>query len=378
MRAFSFPPGALEKAKARIAAGDPAIQSAFQQLCSEADKAMQLRPLSVLEKPKAPDSGDKHDYMSQAPYFWPDPTKPNGLPYIRKDGERNPEAKDENSDAPRIGRMSSASETLALAYFFTGKDAYAEKAATLLRAWFLDPATRMNPNLNFAQAIPGLNTGRGTGMIESRGLIAVTDAVALLAGSKNWTAADQRGVVDWMRAYLDWAQNSKNGKDEAAAKNNHGSHYDAQLAHFALFVGQRDLAKSLVENAKTRRIALQIKPDGSQPLELSRADSFGYSRFNLLALFDLATVGEYVGVDLWRYQTDSGAGIRKAFDFLMPYVEDPTKEWPYENGKKSNRDVLGGLLWQAASVYQEPRYRAILAKDPKATQQREALFFPQQ
>ena len=372
-RYFSASPGAMEMAKARIAAKDAAVLPAFDALLAEADKALKLAPPSVMDKPKTPDSGDQHDYMSQAPYFWPDPAKPDGRPYIRKDGQRNPESGDENSDAPRMGRMGHTAETLALAYYFTGKDAYAEHAAKLLRTWFLDPATKMNPNLNFAQAVPGVNTGRGTGMIESRSLIAVTDAAGLLGGAKAWSAADHDALVAWMRAFLSWAQTSKNGQDEAAARNNHGSHYDAQLAHFALFTGQPELAKKIVESAQERRLAVQFKPDGSQPLELTRADSFGYSRFNLLALFDLATVGEHVGVDLWHYQPADGAGLRAGLDFLMPYVEDPAKPWPYEKEGKHVRNVAS-LLWRAAAVYGDPRYRAALVKTPDWQRQREALF----
>lgn len=372
-RYFSASPGALEKAKARIAAKDAAVQPAFDALLAEADKALKLTPPSVMDKPKTPDSGEKHDYMSQAPYFWPDPAKPDGRPYIRKDGQRNPEAGDENSDAPRMARMAHAAETLALAYYFSGKESYAEHAAKLLRAWFLDPATKMNPNLNYAQAVPGVNTGRGTGMIESRSLITVTNAAGLLVGAKAWPAADHDALTAWMRAFLDWAQTSKNGKDEAAARNNHGSHYDAQLAHFALFTGQPELAKKIVESVKERRIAVQIQPDGAQPLELSRADSFGYSRFNLLALFDLATVGEHVGVDLWHFKTADGASLRTALDFLMPYVEDPAKPWPYEKEGQHVRNVVS-LLWPAGAVYGDPRYRAVLVKTPDWQRQREALF----
>ncbi|HEY2344074.1 MAG TPA: alginate lyase family protein, partial [Chthoniobacteraceae bacterium] len=167
-RFFTAPPGALARAKERLNAGDTALKPAFDALIASADKDLRMAPQTVMDKPENPPSGDKHDYMSQAPYFWPDPTKKDGLPYIRKDGERNPESHDAHSDAPRMSRMANAAESLALAAYFTGKDEYAEHAAKLLRTWFLDPATRMNPNFNFAQAVPGVNTGRGTGMIESR------------------------------------------------------------------------------------------------------------------------------------------------------------------------------------------------------------------
>src|SRR5205085_2238 len=155
--------------------------------------------------------------------------------------------------------------------------AHAAHAAKLLRTWFLNPATRMNPNFNQAQAIPGVNNGRGIGMIESRSLMQVCDAVGLLARSTNWTAADDGGMQTWIREFLEWTQTSKNGKDERAAKNNHGSWYDAQTAHMALFLGETNLARQIIESVKTKRIAIQIKPDGSQPLELARENSFGYS-----------------------------------------------------------------------------------------------------
>jgi hypothetical protein len=372
-RVFAVRPGAVSKARKRLAAKDPALEPARRRLIADADKVLHLKPPSVIDKPKPGASGDKHDYFSTAIYFWPDPASKNGLPYIRRDGQRNPESHNENSDSPRLGRMASASHTLALAYYFTGREAYAQQAAQLMRAWFLVPATRMNPNFNQAQAIPGVNDGRGIGMIESRSLTSVADAAGLLAGSRHWTAADQEGLVTWMREFLDWAQSSKNGRDEAAAKNNHGTFYDEQVVHMALFTGQTNLARRILETAKTRRICSQIKPDGSQPLELARADSFGYSRFNVQAFFALATLAEHMEIDLWHFQCPDGGSIRQALDFLIPYVEQPGKPWPYEHEKKQSR-ALGGLLWEARAVYGDTPYLNVLRKTSGYEQQREALF----
>jgi hypothetical protein len=271
--------------------------------------------------------------------------------------------------------MANGALTLALAHYFTGKETYADHAARLLRVWFLDQATRMNPNFNHAQAVPGVNTGRGTGMIESRSLLAAADAASLLAGAKHWSKADHESLTAWMREFLDWALTSKNGREEQAAKNNHGTFYDVQIAHLALFTGQTNLAKQTLETAKTLRIAGQIKPDGTQPYELERADTFGYSRFNLGAFFALATRGEHAGVDLWRYESADGRSIRNALDVLMPYVENPGKPWPYGSRKTQDR-TLGSILRQAYSVYGDPRYREALLKSPGHETQREALFYP--
>src|SRR5262249_2345304 len=222
----------LAETKRRIQSGDQTFAAALAKLESDARKALRQEPVSVVTKAVVPPSGDKHDYMSQAPYFWPDPKKANGLPYIRRDGERNPEI-NKISDHHTLDQMEAASRTLSLAFYFTGKEEYAAKAAQIILAWFLDPATRMNPNLENGEFIPGVNTGRGIGLIETRGLADVVDAIGLLAGSKSWTPADQRGLADWYARFLKWMLESKNGRDENAAKNNHGTYYDVQTTSFA-------------------------------------------------------------------------------------------------------------------------------------------------
>jgi hypothetical protein len=339
-RVFILDAQQLVKTKERLAA-----------LERDAAKALESGAFSVVTKDVTPPSGDKHDYMSQAPYFWPDPNRPNGLPYIRRDGERNPEI-DKIYDHRVMDQMVSAVETLALAYYFTGKEKYAAKAAALLRVFFLDAPTRMNPNLQFAQAIPGINTGRGIGLIETRGLTRVVDAIGLLAGSKAWTAADQKGMESWFAKFLQWMLESKNGRDEAAAKNNHGSFYDVQVVSFALFLNRRDLARSVLETAKTKRIATQIEPDGRQPLELARTKAWSYSVGNLDGLMLLARLGENVGVDLWNYRTADGRSIRKALEFLTPFALGEAK-WNYQQLGEWQPQILFPLIRRASAHYKD-------------------------
>jgi Alginate lyase len=327
---------------------------------AEADRAMNEGPFSVMDKSVTPPSGDKHDYMSQAPYFWPDATKPNGLPYIRRDGERNPEIR-KITDHDEWGRMGEDARALALAWYFTGKPEYAERAALLLRTWFLEPATKMNPNLEFGQGIPGINTGRGIGIIESRVLVDVVDSVGLLHGSSAWSAADQQGIADWLRKYLNWMRTSEKGKAEDAAKNNHGTWYDLQVADIALFLGDNDLAKDTLERVKTRRIAVQIEPDGKQPLELARTNAWGYSNGNLDGLCKLATLGNEAGVDLWDFKTSDGRSIRAAVDFLVPYAAGE-KKWDYQQIGGFQADAMLPTLLRAAKAYHSPNYTALAEK----------------
>jgi Alginate lyase len=372
-RVFSFPPPIMQQLRDQRAEGNLKDPS-FGQLREDADKALEQPPMSVMDKAIPPPSGDKHDYMSQAPYWWPDPAKPNGLPYIRRDGQVNPEI-EKIADHKNFDKLFSTTHTLALAYYFFGDERYAAHAAELLRVWFLNPQTLMNPNLEFAQGILGRNTGRGTGLIETRDLYRLVDTVGLLEGSQSWTAADQRGLTGWCTRFLDWMLHSENGKAEAAAKNNHGSYYDVQIASLALFVGNTDEAKQILKSVSEKRIATQIEPDGRQPLELERTKALGYSAMNLAGLFELGLLGENVGVDLWDFQSTDGRNIRKALNYLLPFVSGQQK-WPYQQIIEFKTSEISPLLEIAAVKYKDPDYRALAVKiDPQVSQRIEVLPF---
>ena len=330
--------------------------AAYRKTDNDAKKALTAKVEPITSKQAKPPSGDKHDYMSQAPYFWRDQKSSTGLPYIRRDGERNPEIK-QYPDHDVMDTMVQTVERLSLGYFVTGKNEYAARAGEILRMWFINPSTKMNPNLEYAQAIPGLNTGRGIGLIETRGLTRVVDSVGMLAGSSSWSKADQAGVEAWFSKFLSWMQESKNGKDESRSKNNHGTFYDVQIASYALFVGNRDLARTTLENAKQKRIATQIEKDGRQPLELARTKSWDYSVMNLEGLVDLAELGEHVDIDLWNFQTADGRGIRKAILYLEPFARDPSK-WPYKQIVPINASKFNEIALNASSVYKDPEFRS--------------------
>src|SRR4051812_13907680 len=204
----------LHEVKQTVASGDKRYAAALAKIDADAKKALSDGPFTVTSKTQAPPSGDKRDYMSQAPYFWADTSKKDGLPYIRRDGERNPEI-NKYPDHGTLDKLENSVESLSLAYYLKGDEAYAAKAVALLRAFFIDPATRMNPNLEYAQYIPGINTGRGIGLIETRGLTRVVDAIGLLDGSNAFTDADKQGLKDWFAKFLAWMQESKNGRDES-------------------------------------------------------------------------------------------------------------------------------------------------------------------
>lgn len=373
---FGARPGALEKAKA-AATSDESVAKALKKLISDADKALAVVPPSVTQKTKVPPSGDKHDYMSLAPYYWPNPATKDGLPYVRKDGKVNPESREETANDTLRARLVGASvETLALGYYFTGDEKYAEHAARILRTWFLDPATKMTPHFRFAQAVPGVNDGRGTGILEARGLADAADAATLLKGSKYWSAADQQALLAWAAAYFEWLTTSKNGQDEHAAKNNHGTWYDVQAVKWALVLGRKDQAKEICAEAAKRRIEVQIQPDGKQPLELVRTASFSYSCFNLRALSALAGLGEHAGVDLWKHRSADGRSLVAALDFLMPYLGKDPKPWPLQQIHESNDDDVLPVLRAAALATGDERYETVLKEYADHRSKRLQLLAP--
>ncbi len=324
-RVFSLDATILKARKTLITGSDSTLVPAYDYLISEADKALNEGPFTVMEKTVLPPSGDKHDYMSLAPYFWPDPSKKGGLPYTRKDGQTNPEVKD-YPDKTNMPRLVKFTYTLALAYYFSGEEKYAQHAAKLLRVWFINDDSKMNPNLNFAQAIKGVNEGRGAGLIDTRHFIKIIDAIGLLQTSQHWTPGDQQSMQNWFRHYLQWMHTSRNGLSELNAKNNHGTWYDAQRLSFALFIDSTPLAKSIISNSM-QRLDQQMDANGQFPLELERTMALHYSCFDLQAFFIIAQMSDKLGIDIWHTTTAKGNSIEKGFRQLLPYLTGK-QQWP--------------------------------------------------
>ena len=324
-----------------------------------ADSALDAGPFSVMKKDIIPPSGDKHDYISQGPYWWPDSTKPNGLPYIRRDGIVNPE-RSKFTDRQNLHDLIESVDNLSKAYYFTETEAYADKVISLLKVWFLDDSTKMNPHLEFGQGIPGITDGRGIGIIETRTIGKIADAIELIRSSKNWSQSIEMDLKTWFGDYLNWLLYSEKGQKEALHPNNHGTWYDVQTISLAISTNQDSLARAIAERAKTMRIDPHIMADGSQPKELARTVSYSYSAMNLQGLFYLAYIADKIGVDLWSYRNVNGATLQNALDFLIPTALGDEK-WPYEQIKPIPKGNLKFHLLLASKVYDE-KYADILKR----------------
>lgn len=358
-RVFQYDGKALMQVKKRVEQKDAALTEAVKILTVDADKQLKVGPFTVMAKPATPPSKSKHAYMSLAPFWWPDPDKKDGLPYVRRDGETNPDS--QKYDKPQLEQLAHSAHQLALAWYLTGDERYAEHAAKLIRGWFLDGDTAMIPHLEYAQFIPGRNEGRGAGIIDGIQLLPLIDAVGLLAGSKSWTDNDQTGMRSWFQKYLHWLQTNKAAQNERAAKNNHGTWFDAQLASCALFVDDNKTARDTLTTAKLQRIAAQLDPDGQQPRELARTKGLDYCRFNLEAFFALATLGKHVEVDLWSYRGDKFQSIRQALDWVSPFATGE-KKWDHKQIVKPKTARFIPLFRRAAIAYGDDKYEKLLGK----------------
>lgn len=347
----------------------PAYKKAKETLLKEADKLLSKTPPSVMDKKITPPSGDKHDYMSMGPYWWPDPSKPDGLPYIRKDGERNPEL--DKLDRNRLGNMAESVFTLGLAYFFSEEEKYAEKAVEYLKVWFLNPKTKMNPHLNFGQTIPGINNGmgRGIGIIDTYSYVKMLEGVELMHSSKALSKGIKEELKSWFADYVEWMITSPIGLEEDEAKNNHGLAYDVQVAVFAQFAGKNELTDKVLRNFPKRRLFTQIEPDGSQPLKLERTTAFGYTVFNITHMLDISALGVKRGIDIYHQSSPDGRSITAAIRFIIPYIGKPKSEWPWQQIKEWNQkqEEACWILRRASFYDPEAGYEEISAQYRKTS-----------
>ena len=313
-------------------------------------------PVTVTAASSPRSAGGKHDFFSEGDYWWPDPKNPDG-PYIQRDGMTNPDNFVEHRRA--MIRLSRNVPALAAAYKITKDRKYADHAAVHLRAWFIDDATRMNPNLQYAQAIKGRFTGRGTGIIDTLHFVEVARA----AGQLDLKPADLAGVKSWFASYIEWMTTHPYGITERDAKNNHGTCWCTQVAAFAQLTGDREQTEYCRNRYKTVLIPNQEGPDGSFPLEMARTKPYGYSLFNLDAMAILVQTLTTKDDDLWKWQLSDGRGMAKAVAFMYPFIADK-KTWPKPPDVMYDKEwpVRQPSLLFAGVALDKPEYLALWKK----------------
>ena len=325
------------------------------RILTAADRYLSEQPVTVTASHSERSKGSLHDYFSEGDYWWPDEKNPNG-PYVRRDGFTNPANFDDHRKA--MVRLSLIVPTLAAAWELTGEEKYANHAARHLKAWFVDPATKMNANLEYAQAIFNLNNGRGIGIIDTLHLVEPARAATVLANGGVLEGATE--IKAWFTQYLDWMRTSKNGQEERDAKNNHGSCWVLQAAEFARFTGNSEVTTWCRERFKTALLPEQIAPDGTLPLELARTKPYSYCLFDLDVMCGICQTLSTASDNLWTFVTSDGRSMRKLIAFLYPYIKDKNA-WPYKHDVEHWDDFPNrqpGLLF-AGIAYAQNDYIAL-------------------
>jgi Alginate lyase len=284
-------------------------------------------------RPANVDAGP-NDYYSEGPYWWPDPKDPKA-PYIRKDGERDPDRFLGNRND--LGNMCTAVLALGMGGWMLGDKACGAHAARVLSTWFLDPKTRMNPNLEYGQAVRGHNTGRGTGLIDTVSMIHTVQGVWLLERAGMLDASIGAGVRQWFTQFTKWMTTSEKGLDEKKSGNNHATWWTAQVAAYASFNGDGATQKMSWDHYRTYLVPTEIEPDGSCPREEARTNSLGYSAMNLDAFSVVCRIAAVCGENLWGFKGPKGVGVEKSFRYLAPFIEQPGT-WKKQQISKFNND----------------------------------------
>jgi hypothetical protein len=296
-----------------------------EKAINRAEKLLLEIPKTVTSYPCVRSEGGIHDFFSEGPYWWPDPANPDG-PYIRKDGMRNPDRFVSHDDELRYFSWIVAG--LTSAYSITREEKYAIAALKHLNAWFVNPETKMNPNMLYAQAIKGICSGRGIGIIDALPLVEVAQSVRILEKSSSIPIQDVIKIKKWFSEFLNWLNTHPYGIEEMNWKNNHGSWWHVQAAAYASLVGDHEILEKCRKHYTENLLPNQMAIDGSFPFELERTKPYSYSLFNLEAFTTLAWILSEANIDIWNHTLDDGRNLKKAIDFMMPFIQDKIL-WPY-------------------------------------------------
>lgn len=297
-----------------------ALPQVIQSIITEADYTLNIEAISVTNRKRNLQGVDANDYLSLATYFWPNPDTDSGLPYVRRDGERNPDVDLYNRN--ELSELSRAIAVLSFSYYITQEEKYATKAIFLLEKWFLDPVTRMTPHLNHSQFVPGVSDGRFLGIIQGRAFVRVYDKLSLLQSSPSWNRKFEEGLYNWLSEFNRWLINSGKGKLVADYHNNHSTIYDLQVAYYSSILRKEETLVQILENVYSKRVLTQIEESGVQTYEVQRKDGLKYSTLNLHAHIQLAKLNDNFHIRLEEHSYDYPLRLTIAIDYLIPAVID--------------------------------------------------------
>ncbi len=354
----------LVSIRQKLKAGtDANINSAYTKLIQNTTPILAAIPEKVTDGDNYP-GGTSHDFWAIGNYSWYNQTTGR---WERRDGEINPDAQSDKYDTNRLNTTVSRVNMLAFAWFYSEDEKYAEKATELIRVWFLNEDTKMNPHFEYSCAYGDIR--EEVGIIYGAQFVKMLDSIQLLTLSKVWTKEDNDKLKAWFAAYIDWLLTSELGQAEGIMTNNHGGWYTAQVAAGAIYNGNTELLRQMVAKGKQQVIDQVTGPEGttyngiscpkgSLWRELYRTQSFNYSIYGLRALCAVAGCAEVIGEDLWNVQAPDGRGLKSAFEFLYPFLLYPENwRWEVQTAASTTRFDAIAIIRQAAKKYNKSDFR---------------------
>ncbi|WP_066875271.1 alginate lyase family protein [Clostridium mediterraneense] len=348
----------------------PKIRKQVNSLISSANKLLKITKYpTVTDKTILVSNGEnKHDFASMTPYLWNDPNSKSG--YIVKDGVDNPERLDSQKyDSTRLNKMVSDVNTLSLAYAITGNKAYANQASNFIKTWFINPETKMDPNMKYAEIFvnaKGQTYFSGSSMISASPFISVVNDIYLIQNSNCLSSSDNTALKEWFGTFANWLLAQKPGGLDRLRINNHGTWLQAELATFYQFAGQYDKALKALEAVGPYSIFPQINQSGKIPSALIRTKSVAYTEYDLQAFITLATMGEKLNVPIWNYTSPDNGSIKGGIHYLNKYLLGE-ENWPFQNIKgndvaQPNNQLFMLYLAMAYNHYKDPSYLKTIYK----------------
>jgi hypothetical protein len=314
-------------------------EGAQQSIVAWANYLAAQGPWSVLNKTILAPTGNIHDYLSWAPYYWPNCSNVHNTTQLQpeqmwaqcnyeyRDGQFNPDRLLVN-DTGHFQAMSDAVFYNTLAWVITGSTNYSSAAVSFLDTWFINPASAMTPNLQYAQMQRGPTgqIGTHTGLLDFKQMAKIASAIMILREGNNtyWTETLNTQMMNWTTNYLEWMTTSPIAYQEWVFPNNHGTFFYNQLSALQILVGDTTAAINSTKSYFAKQYQSQIDASGEQPYESVRTHPYHYRCYNLAAMITNAKIGEYLGITEWNTTTSQGATIRAAADFTM--LQTPTAE----------------------------------------------------
>lgn len=299
-------------------------------------------------------------YISLSAYFWPDTTKQDGTPYVRKSIINFDKYK--YSDRKYIDDIIFNIKYLTLAYLLSQKEVYAIKSIEFINKFFIDNQTGMTPSLDYSgiKILSNSKFAKSGCIVDTNSFWVLGDLIEIISNSSQWDSQKSSDMMLWFKRFGDWFLHSKYGVKSKDKINNWLTSYYVQLLSYLHYSQQKEFCKQIFENNFEKILTTQIDAYGNQLNEQCRDYPIHYSNYNLHLLTRLALIGKKYDINIWSYQDFLGKGsIYRAMTNTAKYIQ--------QNNQVSELKPNYNLTWAkiAYKIYGNNIFKDIYLKYDK-------------